>query len=162
MKLSGPSTYTLGAEWEVTDQPASNCNPPLKPVCFSTVTAAGVESARDISVRIEPPDTVHVRVPDRYQLHLKLAVPIAAQADTVRFKTKTRKLTMNCLVVSPEQEAAIQAEASGGAQADADSYHETFSPVQADQRAAQAAQQTGADTSDDTSASADQRITHTT
>lgn len=104
-----------------------------------TAAAAGVSSASEISVRIEPPDTVHVHVPDRYQLHLKLAVPIAAQADSVRFKTRTAKLTMNCLVVSPEQEAAIQqADASAGADAEADA---EASHAHADQHAAQAAQQ---------------------
>ena len=67
-----------------------------------------MSSASDISVRIEPPDTVRVQVPNRYQLHLKLAVPIAAQADTVRFKGRTSKLTMHCLVVGPERAAVTQ------------------------------------------------------
>jgi hypothetical protein len=132
--------------------------------------AAGVSSASEISVRIEPPDTVHVRVPDRYQLHLKLAVPIAAQADTVRFKTKTAKLTMNCLVVSPEQEAAIQqADASKGAGTGADADVDadagadvTVSPAQADQQAAQAAQKAGVKSPSDTSAQGDQQTAATT
>jgi hypothetical protein len=137
-----------------------------------TAAAAGVSSASEISVRIEPPDTVHVHVPDRYQLHLKLAVPIVAQADTVRFKTRTAKLTMNCLVVSPEQEAAIQqADASAGAGAgagadtdvDADAGQDvTVSPAQADQRAAQAAHRQGVNTPSDTSAQGDQQTAPTT
>jgi hypothetical protein len=57
---------------------------------------AGVSTAQEISVRIEPPHTVTVTVPRRYQLVLTLAVPIAPRAEKVTFRSKAAKLLMTC------------------------------------------------------------------
>jgi hypothetical protein len=69
------------------------------------VLRAGVASASDITVRIEPPHVLHVVVPQRYCLALELAVGIDAAADSVRFRKKTGKLTMYCRVVSTGEAA---------------------------------------------------------
>jgi hypothetical protein len=61
--------------------------------------AAGVSTASEISVRIEPPHSVTVTVPRRYQLVLTLAVPIAARAEKVLFKSKAARLLMTCRCV---------------------------------------------------------------
>lgn len=89
--------------------------PAAAPTQPSAVLRAGVASASDITVRIEPPHVVHVEVPQRYCLALELAVAIDAAADDVRFRKKTGKLTMYCRVV---RTAAPAGEAPTAEQAD--------------------------------------------
>jgi len=110
---------------------------------------AGVSSVSDNTVRIEPPDTVRVHVLGRYHLQLRLAVPIAPQAEAVKFKSRSGKLTMNCRVLSSDEvtmnsRARSRARSSAAAAAAAEAAAAEAEWQQQEGRAAAAAATTAA------------------
>jgi hypothetical protein len=77
---------------------------------------AGVTSASSINVHIIPPNAVTVDVPHRYHLRLQLAVGIHCKADSVKFKPRTGKLTVNCRVLTAAEAATVEAAAEAAAE----------------------------------------------